>query len=79
MRESVYKPTPLSTTCPACHEEGSLLIATEFSRYYRVTEIDKSHVKGTSTETANLVEGPRMFCSSCGQYFVVPDDYQLIG
>lgn len=75
---STRKKTPLSTTCPTCHEEDSLLVAVDSTEYYRVTQIDEGHVKGTSTGTADVVE-LRLFCSQCGEYFEMPGSYELSG
>lgn len=72
------KPTPLSTTCPSCHEEYSMLLVVDVCHYYRVTELDKGHVEGTGTGETEIGE-VRLFCSDCGEYFEVPDSQELTG
>jgi hypothetical protein len=78
MTELEENPAPMSTACSACHEEDSLLVAVDVCHYYRVTEIDEGRVEGASTGSTEVVE-IRLFCSQCGEYFEVPDHYELIG
>lgn len=67
------KPTPPSTVCTTCNNDG-LVLAEDRTHYYEVTCDDGDWASSPLRHTEQIMgdETVRLFCPHCGERFHVP-------
>ena len=67
---------PDSGTCPTCGGEHTMVLAEDLTQYSKLAFEDGKWVKVQvpRTEPTGADESIRMFCTTCGEYFIPTEE-----